>query len=140
VVVTNERAWLIDKSALARIGVSSDAETWLARVQRGLVRITSATLLEVGFSARSGSDWHELIERPPVSLMPLESMTPHVERRALTVQGLLADRGVHRAPSVPDLLIAATAELAGLTVLHMDKDFDLIAEVTGQDVERLAVP
>jgi hypothetical protein len=38
---------------------------------------------------------------------------------------------------VPDLIIAATAELAGLTVLHLDKDFDVIAEITGQPVERL---
>jgi hypothetical protein len=53
------------------------------------------------------------------------------------VQMLLADRGLHRAPSVPDLMIAATAELAGLTVLHMDKDFDLIAAITGQPVQRL---
>jgi predicted nucleic acid-binding protein len=40
---------------------------------------------------------------------------------------------------VPDLLIAATAELHGLTVLHHDKDFELIADVTGQSVERLVV-
>ena len=46
-------------------------------------------------------------------------------------------RGHHRAPSVPDLLIAAVAEIAGLTVLHVDKGFELIAEVTGQPVERL---
>ena len=39
---------------------------------------------------------------------------------------------------MPDLLIAATAESTGLTVLHADKDFDVIAELTGQDVERLA--
>ena len=32
-----------------------------------------------------------------------------------------------------------TAELAGLTVLHLDKDFDLIAEITGQATERLSV-
>jgi hypothetical protein len=38
---------------------------------------------------------------------------------------------------VPDLLVAATAELAGLTVLHVDKDFELIAGVTGQALERL---
>jgi predicted nucleic acid-binding protein len=38
---------------------------------------------------------------------------------------------------VPDLLIAATAELAGLIVLHLDKDFELIADVTGQPLERL---
>ena len=40
--------------------------------------------------------------------------------------------------SVTDLLIAACAELTRLTVLHVDKDFELIAEVTGQPVERLA--
>jgi predicted nucleic acid-binding protein len=41
------------------------------------------------------------------------------------------------APSVPDLLIAAIAERAGLVVLHRDKDFDLISEITGQPTERL---
>ena len=44
------------------------------------------------------------------------------------------------SPTVPDLLIAAVAELAGLIVLHFDKDFDLIARVTGQPVERLRLP
>jgi len=50
---------------------------------------------------------------------------------------LLADRGQHRAPSVPDLIIAATVESAALVVLHDDKDFELIAEITGQPVQRL---
>ena len=40
---------------------------------------------------------------------------------------------------MPDILVAATAELADLIVLHVDKDFELIAEVTGVNVERLAV-
>lgn len=71
--------------------------------------------------------------------MPVEYMTPAIEDRAVEVLTLLADRGRHRAPSVPDLIIAATAELAGLTVLHLDKDFDVIADVTGQSVERLNV-
>ena len=48
-----------------------------------------------------------------------------------------ADRGQHRAPSIPDLIIAATAELAGLTILHLDKNFEVIAAVTGQALERL---
>ena len=52
---------------------------------------------------------------------------------------MLADRGQHRAPSVPDVVIAAAAEWGGLTVLHLDKDFDLIAELTGQSAERLRV-
>jgi len=69
--------------------------------------------------------------------MPVEFLTPAAERRAIEVQMALADQGSHRAPSVPDLLIAAVAERSGLTVLHCDKDFDLIADVTGQSMERL---
>lgn len=69
--------------------------------------------------------------------MPVERITPAIEDRAEEVQMLLADRGQHRAPSIPDLLIAATAEKAGLTVLAMDKGFDLIADITGQPVETL---
>ena len=72
--------------------------------------------------------------------MPVEYLTPAIEDRAVEVLTLLADRGQHRAPSVPDLIIAATAELAGLTVLQLDKDFDLIASLTGQPVEWLNVP
>lgn len=71
--------------------------------------------------------------------MPIEYLSPAMEDRACEVQMLLADRGQHRAPSLPDLLIAATAELAGLTVLAVDKDFDLIASVTGQPIEALAL-
>ena len=69
--------------------------------------------------------------------MPVEYLTPAIEDRALEVQMLLADRGQHRAPSIPDLLIAATAEKGGLTVLAADKDFDLIAGITGQPVHTL---
>jgi hypothetical protein len=59
------------------------------------------------------------------------------ERRAVEVQMTLADQGRDRASSIPDLLIAAVAERSGLTVLLLDKDFDLMAEVTGQRVDRL---
>lgn len=138
-VVTPATAWLIDKSALVRIAASSEPDLWLERVERGLVRITTPTLLEAGFSSRSGADWRSIVKAPPVGLMPVENLTPRIESRALDVQGVLANRGEHRAPSIPDLLIAATAELAGLTVLHLDKDFDLIAGVTGQRVERLSI-
>jgi predicted nucleic acid-binding protein len=129
--------WLIDKSALARLGTSPDAADWAGRIERGLVRITTVTRLEVGYSARSGADLRAGLRQPPVSAMPVEYLTPMIEDRAVEVLTLLADRGQHRAPSVPDLIIAATAELAGLTVLHCDKDFDLIASVTGQPAEWL---
>ena len=68
--------------------------------------------------------------------MPVEYSTPAMEDRALEVQLLLAERGKHRGPSIPDLIVAATAELASLTVLHLDKDFDTISSVTGQPLER----
>jgi predicted nucleic acid-binding protein len=132
-------AWLVDKSALARLGASPDAEEWASRIGRGLVRITTVTRLEVGYSARSGADLRAGLRQPPLSAMPVEYLTPAIEDRAVQVQAALADRGQHRALSIPDLIIAATAELAGLTVLHLDKDFELIAEVTGQPAERLRV-
>jgi predicted nucleic acid-binding protein len=129
--------WLVDTSALVRIGMSADADEWAARIERGLVRISTVTRLEVGFSARSGADFRAALRRPPLSAMPVEHLTPAIEDRAVEVQLLLADRGQHRAPAIPDLLVAATAELAGLVVLHDDKDFTLIAELTGQPIERL---
>jgi predicted nucleic acid-binding protein len=132
-------SWLIDKSALVRLAVSTNAAEWAPRVERGLVRITNVTRLEVGYSERSGPDLRAALQRPPLSSMPVEYLTPAIEDRSLEVLTLLADRGQHRAPSVPDLIIAATAELAGLTVLHLDKDFGLIAGITGQPVERLAI-
>jgi hypothetical protein len=129
--------WLIDKSALVRLGASPDAAEWAGRIERGRVRITTMTRLEVGYSARTAADARSVFGTPPISMMPVEYLTPAIEDRALEVQLLLADRGRHRAPSIPDLLIAATAELAGLTVLHLDKDFELIEELTGQHTERL---
>jgi predicted nucleic acid-binding protein len=130
-------AWLIDKSALVRLGQSDDAEEWASRIQRGLVLITTVTRLEVGFSARSAEELRASIGRAPLAAMPIEYMTPLIEDRAVAVQAALAERGRHRAPSIPDLLNAATAELAQLIVLHLDRDYELIADVTGQPVERL---
>jgi len=131
--------WLIDKSALVRLAVSPDSAEWASRIERGLVRITTMTRLEVGYSARSGTDLRSALRQPPLASMPVEYLTPAIEDRAVEVLALLADRGQHRAPSLPDVIISAAAELAGLTVLHLDKDFDVIAAVTGQPVERLNV-
>lgn len=132
-------SWLIDKSAYVRLqlGHAANRDEWNARISRGMVRLSTITRLELGYSARSGEAGRRQFASPPLSLMPIERLTPAMEDRALEVQLLLADRGQHRAPSIPDLLIAATAEKAGLTVLAVDKDFDLIAEVTGQPVEAL---
>ena len=129
--------WPIDKSALVRLAVSPDSAEWAGRIERGLVRITSVTRLEIGYSARSGPDLRLALRQPPLASMPVDYLTPAIEDRAVEMLALLADRGQHRAPSLPDMIIAAAAELAELTVLHLDKDFDVIAAITGQPVERL---
>lgn len=132
-------SWLIDKSAYVRLqlGQTTNRDQWSERISRGLVRLSTITRLELGYSARSGDAGRRQFALPPLSLMPIEYLTPSIEDRAFQVQMLLADRGQHRAPSIPDLLIAATAEKAALTVLAVDKDFDLIATITGQPVETL---
>lgn len=129
--------WLIDKSALVQLGASTGAAAWAERIQRGTVRIATVTLLEVGYSARDATDLDAGLRGPPVGSMPVEYATPTAEDRAVHVLTLLADRGHHRAPSVPDVIVAAIAESARLILLHNDKDFELIADITGQPVQRL---
>ena len=131
------KAWLIDKSALTRLAGSAEADEWASRIQRGLVRISTVTRLEVGFSARTGGDLRATLAEPPIAAMPIEYLTPTIEDRAVAVQAALADIGHHRGPSIPDLLIAATAELTQLTVLHVDRDYEVISQLTGQPIQRL---
>jgi predicted nucleic acid-binding protein len=133
----NAGPWLIDKSALTRLAEAHEDTEWNQRIERGLVRIATVTLLEMGYSARSADEHHTAISMPPISLMPIEHLTPAAEDRSIEVQRLLAMRGQHRAPSIPDLLIAAIAERARCVVLHMDKDFELISHITGQPTQRL---
>lgn len=133
----SEPTWIIDKSALARLAMCLDPDLWSNRIHRGLVRISNVTRLEIGYSAQSGDLARREFRSSPLAAMPVEYLTPKIEDRALEVQMLLADRGQHRGPSIPDLIIAASAELSGLHVLHVDKDFDTIAALTGQPITRL---
>jgi hypothetical protein len=64
-------------------------------------------------------------------------LTPQIGQRAGEVQAMLARRGYHRGPSVSDLLTAAAAESVGAELWHCDRDFELIAEVTGQPQRRV---
>lgn len=133
-----EPKWLIDKSALARLAESNDPELWSNRIERGLVHISNVTRLEVGYSAQSGDVVRREFRESPLAAMPIEYLAQKIEDRALEVQMLLADRGQHRGPSIPDLIVAATAELSGLTILHVNKDFDTITAITGQPTVRLS--
>lgn len=89
--------------------------------------------LEILFSATSAADFGRT--RARLAAMP---RLPTLEAdfvRAADVLEALCRAGHHRAVSIPDLLIAAIAEREGLGVLHYDKDFDLIARETKQQVD-----
>ncbi|CAN5373653.1 PIN domain nuclease [soil metagenome] len=125
--------WLIDKSALARASKPAVAEVLIPRIDAGVIGVSVVTELESGFSARSTAD-HDAVLALIARLVPV--MLPvRAEQAARQIQRLLVERGQHRAAGVPDLLVAATAQAAGLTVLHYDRDFDLVAALTGQPTE-----
>lgn len=84
-------------------GLSEAAVERIDAEAGGLVRLSTVTRLELGFSARSGHTGREAFGLPPLSLMSIEHLTPATEDRAWEVQMLIADRGQHRAPSIPDL-------------------------------------
>jgi predicted nucleic acid-binding protein len=126
--------WLIDKSALARLAQPSVSAVVWEQIVAATVGVSILTELEMGFSARSLGDYRETREQLVDRLLPVP-LPFHAEARAREVQSVLVERGQHRAVGVPDLLIAAAAESEGLTVLHYDSDFDLIAGVTGQRTE-----
>jgi predicted nucleic acid-binding protein len=125
--------WLIDKSTLARLGRPEVRRVVLPRVRAGQVAVSIVTELEVGFSARSTADY-ETTRRTLLDYLVPVLVSPRAEQRAREVQEALVRRGQHRAVSIPDLLVAAVAEVEQLSVLHYDGDFDLIASVTGQPV------
>lgn len=65
-------------------------------------------------------------------------VTTEAMDRALEVHRQLAAASQHRHFRLPDLVIAATAECTGATVLHYDADYDRIATITSQATEWVA--
>jgi predicted nucleic acid-binding protein len=121
--------YLADKSALARMPVDAVRRRLEPLLVEGLVATCGIIDLEIGYSARN-DDAHGRV-RSERAAFPRAPLDDGVFARALEVQGLLARRGQHRLP-IPDLVVSACAEAAGLTVLHYDADFERIAAVTGQ--------
>jgi predicted nucleic acid-binding protein len=125
--------YLVDKSALARMPLEPVRLRLAPIIEAGEAASCAVVDLEVLFSARNGEE-HEKIRRRRALAYQSIPFTEEILQRAIEVQGQLAKTGRHRVP-IPDLLIAATGESAGLTILHYDGDFDVIASVTGQPVE-----
>ena len=128
--------YLADTSAWHR--QSQVPERWAGLVEADDLVLCTPVALELLYSARSGADYNEIASGlEGFALLPLDS---RCEALASRTQALLAASGQHRGPSPVDLLIAATAEEHGATLLHYDRHFDAIARVTGQAVEWLARP
>jgi predicted nucleic acid-binding protein len=126
--------YLADKRALTRSdlrpGVRDVVEPLLLA---GRIATCGIVDLELLYSAPDAATYAELADG--LRSMPRVPVTEAVVDRAIEVQAALAARSEHRSVPLPDLLIAACAESAGLTVLHYDADFDRIASVTGQAVQ-----
>lgn len=129
--------FLLDTSAWARLGAAPVAERCLPLIRAGLIATCTIVDLEVLYSARSPSSYAATRQERDLALELLAIDQPTLDR-AVEVQAALAAGGEHRGASLPDLVIAAAAERAQVTVLHYDADFDLIASVTGQPVEWVA--
>lgn len=124
--------FLIDTSALARLMRSGATSFgWDQAVAAGLIAVCPITELEFRYSARSAEDRQAAVEdlRSAFGWVPVHD---GAHARAWEVQGELTRLGQHRGAGPVDLVVAATAELFGLTLLHHDRDFATIAGVTGQ--------
>jgi predicted nucleic acid-binding protein len=126
--------YLADQSALTRRDTRPEVRDVVEPLLlAGRIATCGIVDLELLFSAPDPGTYAELAR--VLRALPRVPVTDESVDRALEVQGLLAARSQHRAVPLPDLLVAGCAELAGLTVLHYDVDFDRIAEVTGQPVQ-----
>lgn len=125
--------YLIDESALARMPLEPVRKRLAPVIEAGEAATCAIVDLEVLFSARNVEEHQRIRQRRALAYQSVP-ITEEILQRAIAVQGELAKSGRHRV-SIPDFLIAAAAESAGLAILHYDGDFDLIAQVTGQPVE-----
>ncbi|MGW2225603.1 PIN domain-containing protein [Streptomyces formicae] len=124
----NER-YLIDKSAAARWHQPAVAEVLDPLRERGLLCVSGAVCMEIKYSARSANDAARLDRW--LSAFDYLPCPDEVWDMAIAAQDKALEKGNHRALSVPDLVIAATAQRHRVTVLHYDEDYDQIAELTG---------
>ena len=126
--------FLLDTSAWARIDAAPVAERCLPLIRAGSSRPARSSTSRC-CTARARRTSYAATRTDRALALELLAIEQPALDRAVEVQAALAERGEHRGASLPDLIIAATAERAGVTVLHYDADYDLIASVTGQPVD-----
>jgi predicted nucleic acid-binding protein len=128
---------MLDNSAWARLPSRSLPDVRRAEIAEliecGQVAVCAPFLLEAGWSARSAAHHDELFA--DLLKLPRVIIDSQVEDAALAAQHELARSGHHRTASPADLLIAACAHAYGSGVLHYDRDYDVLLEITGLDYE-----
>jgi predicted nucleic acid-binding protein len=125
--------YLVDKSALTRMPSEAVRLRLAPIIEAGEAATCAIIDLEVLFSARNHED-HERIRHRRALAYHSVHITEAILHRAIDIKSELSRTGRNRVP-IPDLIIAAAAEAAGLTLLHYDRDFDVIAEVSQQPME-----
>ena len=128
--------YMVDRSALARMQHGQVQARLRPILEAGEAATCSIVDLEVLYSTRNRVEHARTRARRELAYRRVE-LTEAIFERAIEVQGLLAERGQHRL-RIPDLVIAAAAESARMTILHYDADFDAIGAVTGQSMEWVA--
>ena len=126
--------YLLDTSGLFRILQGELRQAWAEELAAGVIAVCPVVELEFLYSARSLAD---RLEKKRL-LRTVFGWVPMAERafeRAEAVQQMMTEVGKHRSAGPVDLLIAATAEQARLTVLCDDRDFDVVAAITRQPVK-----
>jgi len=126
--------YLADKSALARLSEPSVAARLAPLIELGMVATCAVIELEVLYSTQNHAQYAAVAadRRTGFEWLP---MPDEVWDRALQVQQELSSIGQLRAVGISDLLIAATAERHGVTILHYDSDFEIIHQITQQPIE-----
>lgn len=93
-------------------------------------------VMELLWTSRSQQEFEDL--RRDLDALAKVTIDQDSWDRAMEVWRELVFQGRHRQVKIPDLLVAASAEIAGLSVCHYDGGFDVIAAVTGQSVRAIA--
>lgn len=130
------KGWLLDKSAAARI----DQPTVAASLGElaGQLWICPVGRLEQLYSARSASDYDLLVQQLDVGLHQAETPPELLSRAQVLQRDLAHHHGMWHRVAIPDLMIAETALHNDLGVVHVDGDYERIAEVRPLTQRRLA--
>jgi predicted nucleic acid-binding protein len=122
------RVVLADKSAWVQQAYIDSARERIEDLRAsGQLRLCAVTIAELLYSSRTADEM--AADEEDLSLLEVLHIDAQVEARVTWIMRKLASRGQHRAPSIADLFVAAVALTHDATVLHYDKDFELISEV-----------